>query len=376
VKTSDFDYELPPELIAQEPLAARDASRLLVLERQPPAAGREPQAAGSVPADVGPQPDPVPPHPSPVTRHSSPLTHHVFADLPGLIQPGDVVVVNDSRVIPARLIAQRAGGGAAEVLLVRREADGTWRALVRPGGRIRAGSVLRLEGDDRIEVVERLETGERLVRLVGAGGDEAVLARRGRVPLPPYIHRDPAPLDAERYQTVYATVAGSVAAPTAGLHFTPGILAAIAARGASLARVTLHVGPGTFRPVSVEDPAHHHLDAEAYVVPAAAAGAIAAARERGGSVWAVGTTVTRTLESCAARGRRVRAGAGWTSLFIRPGHTFKVVDHLVTNFHLPRSTLLMLVAAFAGREAILDAYREAVAQRYRFYSYGDAMAIL
>ncbi len=358
VKTSDFDYELPPQLIAQEPLAERDASRLLVMRRQPSAIGHQ--------------------HPIPrdASRDASPITHHVFADLPNFVQAGDVLVVNDSRVIPARLIAQRAGGGAAEVLLVTREADGTWRALVRPGGRIRAGSVLRLEGDDRIEVVERLDTGERRVRLVGAGGDEGVLARRGRVPLPPYIHRDPTPLDAVRYQTVYADAPGSVAAPTAGLHFTPALLAALEARGATLARLTLHVGPGTFRPVSADDPAHHRLDAEAYTLPEAAAAAIRAARERGGAVWAVGTTVTRTLESCAERDGTVRAGTGWTSLFIRPGHTFKVVDHLVTNFHLPRSTLLMLVAAFAGQATVLGAYREAVGRRYRFYSYGDAMAIL
>lgn len=355
VKTSDFDYQLPPALIAQEPAPERDASRLLVIRRQPIAERREPIAKSHRPA---------------------PTTHHVFSDLPAFVRPGDVVVVNDSRVIPARLIAQRSGGGAAEVLLVTREPDGTWRALVRPGGRIRAGSVLRLEGDDRIEVVERLDTGERRVRLVGAGGDEGVLGRRGRVPLPPYIHRDPTPLDAVRYQTVYADAPGSVAAPTAGLHFTPALLAAIEARGARVARVTLHVGPGTFRPVSVEDPAHHRLDAEAYTIPAAAAEAIRAARARGGAVWAVGTTVTRTLETCAEQGGTVQNGAGWTSLFIRPGHTFRVVDHLVTNFHLPRSTLLMLVAAFAGRETVLEAYREAVARRYRFYSYGDAMAIL
>ena len=286
------------------------------------------------------------------------------------------MVVNDSRVIPARLLCHRAGGGKAEVLLVTREADGAWRALVRPGQRIHTGSVLTLEGEDRIEVIAHLPTGERRVRLVGPGGEDAVLARRGRVPLPPYIQRDPTALDTERYQTVYAEVPGSVAAPTAGLHFTPDLLATIEARGATIARLTLHVGPGTFRPVHVEDPEAHHLDAEAYVVPAEAADAIAAARARGGKVWAVGTTVTRTLESCAGADGTVRAGTGWSSLFIRPGHSFRVVDHLVTNFHLPRSALLMLVAAFAGRDPVLDAYREAVAQRYRFYSYGDAMVIV
>jgi len=362
VKTSDFDYDLPQELIAQEPAARRDASRLMVLSRKPIADSRKPSAAR------------VPPDLSPLTSHS--LTHHVFSDLPSFVAAGDVVVVNDSRVIPARLLGSRAGGGKAEVLLVTREDGGTWRALVRPGSRIRAGNTLRLDGQDRIEVIEHLATGERRVRLAGPGGDDAVLARCGRVPLPPYIRREPTALDAERYQTVYADAPGSVAAPTAGLHFTSELLAELERGGASIARVTLHVGPGTFRPVSAEDPATHHLDPEAYVVPQETADASAAARAHGGKVWAVGTTVTRTLESCAVADGTVRAGAGWTSLFIRPGHTFRAVDHLVTNFHLPRSTLLMLVAAFAGTDLVLAAYREAIAQRYRFYSYGDAMAIL
>jgi S-adenosylmethionine:tRNA ribosyltransferase-isomerase len=355
VKTADFDYDLPRELIAQEPAARRDASRLLVIRRQPSAVCRQM---------------------APIAHHVSPIAHHLFPHLIALASPGDVVVVNDSRVIPARLLGKRAGGGAAEVLLVTREPDGTWRALVRPGSRIRAGSTLRLDGEDRIEVIEHLATGERRVRLVGPGGDAAVLARCGRVPLPPYIRREPTALDAERYQTVYADAPGSVAAPTAGLHFTPELLAELERGGVSIAQVTLHVGPGTFRPVTVEDPERHHLDPEAYVVPEAAAAAINAARTRGGRVWAVGTTVTRTLESCAVADGTVRAGAGWTSLFIRPGHTFRAVDRLVTNFHLPRSTLLMLVAAFAGRDLVLAAYREAIAQRYRFYSYGDAMVVL
>jgi len=369
VKTADFDYELPPELIAQAPAERRDASRLMVVRREPAAGGRQTSA-------VSRQPGPITHHPSPITHHSSLITHHVFSDLPSFLEAGDVVVVNDSRVIPARLLARRAGGGAAEVLLVACEGDGTWRALVRPGARIRAGSTLQLEGDDHIDVVEHLATGERRVRLVGPGGDEAILARRGRVPLPPYIRRDPTAQDVERYQTVYADAPGSVAAPTAGLHFTPELLAALAARDARVARVTLHVGPGTFRPVTANDPAAHRLDPEAYVVPDAAAAAINGARARGAAVWAVGTTVTRTLESCSGPDGTVAAGGGWTSLFIRPGHRFRAVDHLVTNFHLPRSTLLMLVAAFAGRETVLAAYREAVARRYRFYSYGDAMAIL
>ncbi len=301
--------------------------------------------------------------------------HLTFRDFPSLIEPNDVVVVNDSRVIPARLIAERSGGGVAEVLLVRREAGG-WRALVKPGARIRAGARLALGGRDAVHVLEHLPTGERLVRLEGEGGDDAILARRGRVPLPPYIRRADTEEDRERYQTVYAREPGSVAAPTAGLHFTDATLAALAARGAKLARVTLHVGPGTFRPVEQPDPARHRMDAEAYVLPDETAAAIAAARAAGGRVWAVGTTALRALETCATNERTVRAGEGWTSLFVLPGFTFRVVDRLLTNFHLPRSTLLMLVCAFAGTERTLDAYREAVARRYRLYSYGDAMAIL
>jgi S-adenosylmethionine:tRNA ribosyltransferase-isomerase len=309
-------------------------------------------------------------------RRQAAVEHRRFSDFPSLVQPGDVVVVNDSRVIPARLPARRPGGGAAEVLLVTREAEGTWRALVRPGARLRAGMRLGLGGDDAAEIVAHLESGERRVRLLGEGGDEGVIARRGRVPLPPYIDREPTEADRERYQTVYAREAGSVAAPTAGLHFTDETLRALAGRGAALARVTLHVGPGTFRPVSVSDPTHHPMDAEAWHVPEDAARSINAARAAGGKVWAVGTTATRTLETAAALDGTVAAGAGWTSLYIRPGYTFRAVDRLLTNFHLPRSTLLMLVCAFAGTERTLAAYREAVAKRYRFYSYGDAMVVL
>jgi len=309
------------------------------------------------------------------TAPGSRLPDFTFHDFPSLLNPGDVIVLNDSRVIPARLRATRRGGGAAEVLLITREADGVWRALVKPGARIRAGSVLTLGGGDTIEVVEHLETGERRLRLVGEGGSDAVLARHGTIPLPPYITRDATDLDRERYQTVYADAPGSVAAPTAGLHFTPEVLAAIEARGARIARVTLHVGPGTFRPVSGEDVEAHHMDAEAYLVPEQTASVVQTGRRAGGRIWAVGTTALRTLESVAADDGTIRAGAGWTSLFIKPGYRFKVVDALLTNFHLPRSTLLMLVCAFAGTEAIMAGYREAVEQRYRFYSYGDAMAI-
>jgi len=285
-------------------------------------------------------------------------------------------VLNDSRVIPARLLPRRAGGGAAEVLLVERNADGTWRAMVQPGSRIRAGAALALPGGDSIEIVEHLAGGERRVRLVGDGGDAAVLARHGQVPLPPYITRDATEADADRYQTVYARKPGSIAAPTAGLHFTRELMERCATRGARFAMVTLHVGPGTFRPVTAENPEHHHMDEEAWQVGEDASRAVNAARAAGGRVWAVGTTALRTLESAAGPDGTLEAGGGRTALFIRPGYRFRVVDRLLTNFHLPRSTLLMLVCAFAGTERALAAYREAVRQRYRFYSYGDAMAIL
>ena len=250
------------------------------------------------------------------------------------------------------------------------------RALVRPGARIRRGAALSLGGGDAIAIVEHLDTGERLVRLTGEGGEAGVMARHGHIPLPPYITRDDTPQDRERYQTVYANEPGSVAAPTAGLHFTPEVLDAIRARGASIVPLTLHVGPGTFRPVSDDNPEAHQMDAEAYMVPEETARAIGVAREKHGSVWAVGTTALRTLETAATADGLVTPGAGWTSLFVLPGFTFRVVDHLLTNFHLPRSTLLMLVSAFAGTDRAMAAYREAVEARYRFYSYGDAMAIL
>ena len=309
-------------------------------------------------------------------RRSGAVSHRRFADFPDLVSSGDVVILNDSRVIPARLLARRRGGGAAEVLLVTREPDGDWRAMVRPGARIRAGARLGLGGDDAVEVLATRPGGQRRVRLAGPGGDAAVIARRGQVPLPPYIRREPVAADRERYQTVYAAEPGSVAAPTAGLHFTAAVLERLARGGVGVERLTLHVGPGTFRPVAAAEVERHHLDPEAYVLPEAAAQAVAAAHGAGRAVWAVGTTVTRVLEACVDGAGAVRAGAGWTSLFIRPGHTFRACDRLLTNFHLPRSTLLMLVCAFAGRERVLAAYAEAIRQKYRFYSYGDAMVIV
>lgn len=346
MRTADFDYELAPELIAQHPAARRDESRLLVVDRRQDA------------------------------KTASGLRHLTFADFPSLLDPGDVLVINDSRVIPARLVAKRRGGGMAEVLLVARESDGTWRALVQPGARIKPGAALALGDDDSVEIVDRFPTGERRVRLAGPGGEGAVLARRGHVPLPPYIARPDTADDRERYQTVYARDDGSVAAPTAGLHFTAALLDEIAKRGVRVARLTLHVGPGTFRPVTVENPARHHLDPEPFALPEATAAVINSARAFGSRIWAVGTTTVRTLEAHAAEDGTVHPGAGYVSLFIRPGHTFRVVDRLLTNFHLPRSTLLMLVCAFAGRERVLATYREAMKERYRFYSYGDAMAVI
>jgi len=342
VLISDFDYHLPPELIAQEPLEERDASRLLVLDR----------ASGGI-------------------------SHHRFRELPSLLDPGDLLVVNRSRVFPARLLGRRAGGGDAEVLLVRRKPDGTWDALVRPGRRLRPGATVEV-ADDLTVRIEGVEPGSplRRVRLLARDVDlEATLSRRGHVPLPPYIRRPDQPADRERYQTVYARETGSVAAPTAGLHFTPALLEALTARGVERAEVVLHVGPGTFRPVEVEQVEEHRVDAEPCTIPREAAEALARARARGSRVVAVGTTVTRTLESAAQVGGGVGAGSTETALVIVPGHRFQVVDALVTNFHLPRSSLLLLVAAFAGRERILAAYAEAVRERYRFYSYGDAMLI-
>jgi S-adenosylmethionine:tRNA ribosyltransferase-isomerase len=349
--TSDYDYRLPPERIARYPAVHREESRLLVLRR----------ATGA---------------------HE----HRTFRDLPEYLSAGDVLVLNETRVIPARLAGRRAGGGAAEVLLVRpagpaagpdAPGDGlAWEALVRPGAKLRPGRRVEIGPELEVEVEAALPGGTRLVRLHTSLSLEEALARYGEVPLPPYLGRAPEPADAERYQTVYATAAGSVAAPTAGLHFTPALLDRIQAAGVDIARIVLHVGVGTFRPVEAEDPAEHRMHAEWYDVPRSAADAIAGGRERGGSVWAVGTTVARTLESAADDAGRPQAGSGWTELFIRPPYRFRAVDRLITNFHLPRSTLLMLVAAFGGYAPVMRAYREAVAREYRFFSYGDAMAIV
>jgi len=339
--TSAFDYSLPPDRIAQEPLADRAASRLLVLERD---SGR--------------------------------VSHRHFPQLLDLIAPEDVLVLNVSRVIPARLLGTREGGQPAELLLVRAAADGSWLALAHPGGKLKPGRRVRFGPDSVAEIDDVLGGGLRRVRFVGDLDARATLAKYGAVPLPPYIRRAPTPADVERYQTVYAKDEGSVAAPTAGLHFTAPLLDAIRRKGTAVAELDLHVGPGTFKPVEDDDVTRHHMHAEAYAVSDSAAEVINQRRSAGGRVWAVGTTTVRTLETVADDGGRVHAGAGETALFIHPPYHFKVVDRLVTNFHLPRSTLLMLVCAFGGYEHVMAAYSEAVREQYRFYSYGDAMAVI
>lgn len=346
---SDYEYDLPADRIARYPAERRDESRLLVVPR------------GTGTGD---------------------LRHLRFHDLIALTRPGDVLVVNDSRVIPARLLGRKPTGAPAEVLLLRPAADADpgdprlWEALVRPGGKLKPGRRVEIAADLTVEVVDSTEGGGRLVRLEGPGPALAAIERHGHVPLPPYLDRDAEPLDRERYQTVYARTPGSVAAPTAGLHFTPALLEALAARGVARAEVTLEVGVGTFRPVEGDDPSEHPMHAERWRVSAEAAETINRARAGGGRCWAVGTTVVRTLETAVDEAGTVRAGTGETRLFVRPPYRFRAVDALVTNFHLPRSTLLMLVAAFAGYDRVMEAYGEAVREGYRFYSYGDAMAVV
>ena len=345
-----YDFDLPSERIAQEPLARRDASRLLVLDR----------ATGA-------------------------LSHRAFADLPELLRPGDLLVTNRSRVFPARLLGRRPGGGEAEILLVRRLEPDLWDAMVRPGRRLRPGAVVDV-GPGLGVRIESAETGAsaaharptplRRVRLLLDGLDaETAIERHGHVPLPPYIRRADAPADRDRYQTVYAREKGSVAAPTAGLHFSPALLERLSERGVERAELVLHVGPGTFRPVEVQDLREHRVDPERYAIPESTAAAVDRARAEGRRVVAVGTTATRALESALGPGGSLQSGQGETSLVIVPGFHFRAVNALVTNFHMPRSSLLLLVSAFGGRERVLGAYAEAVRQRYRFYSYGDAMLL-
>ena len=339
--TAAFDYELPPQLIAQHPAAQRDESRLMVLDR----------AAGTI-------------------------EHRRFSDIVEYIPPGDALVLNETRVFPARLLGKRAGGGDAEILLLRPLSNpNEWEALVRPGARLRAGKQVVVSDDFTIDIIDVLPDGNRVVRL-NAHDANAAIEQHGHIPLPPYMERADTAEDRERYQTVYARERGSVAAPTAGLHFTAPLLDTLARNDVQIIKVLLHVGVGTFRPVEVEDPAQHVMHHERYEVSAQAAAQINAVRAAGRDVWAVGTTVTRTLESVSHDDGEVSAGVGSTNLFIRPGYRFKVVNHLLTNFHLPRSTLLMLVSALGGHELVMRAYREAVDKEYRFYSYGDAMLVV
>ncbi len=342
--TSDFDYELPPGRIARYPSERRSDSRLLV-----------------------------------VSRSTGRMRHRRFRDLPGLLDPGDLLVVNDTRVFPARLRGRKPTGAAAEVLLLRPadpEEDRVWEALVRPGRKLRPGRLVVVAPELSVRILDARPDGRRIVRIEGPLDVREALRRFGRPPLPPYIERNDEPLDRERYQTVYARHEGSVAAPTAGLHFTPELLAEVEERGAARTAITLHVGSATFRPVAADDPRDHVMDREHFDVPDAAAREYRRCRDRGGRAWAVGTTVVRTLESVADGRRRIRPGPGSTDLFIHPPHDFRAVDCLVTNFHLPRSTLLMLVAAFAGLDTVRRAYAAAIGAGYRFYSYGDAMAVI
>ena len=339
--TADYDFDLPPSLIAKQPLERRDASRLMVVDR----------ASGEI-------------------------SHRTFTDIPELIEPRDVLVVNRTRVLRARLLGTRASGAPAEFLLLKPLGDGRYEAMVSPGGKLKPGRRVTIAPGFMVEILEVTERRTRIVRLEADRPLDEAIERYGHVPLPPYIDRPDIASDAERYQTVFACESGSVAAPTAGLHFTNALLSKIAARGAARAEVVLHVGAGTFKPVEVEDPAQHVMHEEWYSVPSDAAETIDARRHAGGKVWAVGTTSVRTLESAASSDGVVRVGSGETRIFIRPPYRFRVVDRLVTNFHLPRSTLIMLVAAFAGYDLTMRAYRAAVDEQYRFFSYGDAMAIL
>lgn len=311
-----------------------------------------------------------------VRRDNGAIEHRRFAQLVDLVPPGDVLVLNTTRVLKARLLGTRASGAPAEILLLRPVTGHTWEAMVSPGGKLRPGRRVDIAPDFAAEILELTERRTRLVRLETPLSPHEAIARYGHVPLPPYIARPDSPADETRYQTVYAREEGSVAAPTAGLHFSPELLAELARRGVERADVVLHVGAGTFKPVESDDPAEHVMHEESYVVPETTARAVNAARRRGAHVWAVGTTTVRTLESAADATGCVEAREGSTRLFVRPTYRFRVVDRLITNFHLPRSTLLMLVAAFAGYELTMRAYREAIAARYRFFSYGDAMVIL
>ena len=339
MKKSDFSFELPEELIAQTPLERRDHSRLLVLDRT-----------------------------------TGELEHRHFYDLPGLLHEGDCLVMNDSRVLPARLLGCRSTGGSVELVLLRDLGEGKWECLSRPGRKTKPGTELSFgDGELTAEVLSVADGGNRIVQFHYEGLFLEVLERLGKMPLPPYIKEELQ--DAERYQTVYSREIGSAAAPTAGLHFTKELLEQIAVEGVKLCYVTLHVGLGTFRPVKEEEIEAHEMHAEFCMIPEETARIVNETKQNGGRVIAVGTTSCRTLESFAAPDGTLKTSSGWTDIFIYPGYRFKCIDALVTNFHLPESTLIMLVSALAGRERVLNAYQTAVRERYRFFSFGDAMFI-
>lgn len=340
MKTSDFYFDLPQELIAQDPLEDRSSSRLLVLDRK-----------------------------------TGEIRHEIFKDIVSYLNPGDCLVVNDTKVIPARLFGNKVGTDAKiEVLLLKRKENNIWETLVKPGKKAKPGTKISFgEGLLMGEVMDVVEEGNRLIQFSYEGVFEEILDQLGQMPLPPYITHQLK--DKNRYQTVYAKHDGSAAAPTAGLHFTPELLEEIQKKGIQIAHVTLHVGLGTFRPVKVEDVTAHHMHSEFYIVEEDQANIINETKKNGGKVISVGTTSCRTLESATDENGILKAGSGWTEIFIYPGYQFKMIDHLITNFHLPESTLLMLVSALAGKENIMNAYETAVKERYRFFSFGDAMFI-
>ena len=341
MKTSDFYFDLPQELIAQDPLEDRSSSRLLVLDRE-----------------------------------TGKTEHRIFKDVIDYLNPGDCLVVNNTKVIPARLFGSKEGTEARiEILLLKRKENDVWETLVKPGKKAKPGTRISF-GDGLLtgEVIDVVEEGNRLIKFTYDGIFEEILDQLGQMPLPPYITHQLK--DKNRYQTVYAKHDGSAAAPTAGLHFTPELLEAIKAKGVNIAHVTLHVGLGTFRPVKVEDVTNHHMHSEFYIVEEDQAKLINETKQRGGKIVSVGTTSCRTLESATDEQGVLHAGSGWTDIFIYPGYKFKMIDRLITNFHLPESTLLMLVSALAGKDKIMAAYEEAVKERYRFFSFGDAMMIL
>ena len=340
-RVNDYDFELPEHLIAQEPVVRRDESRMLVIHRD-----------GGV------------------------IEHRQFRDIVEFIPAGDALAVNTTKVIRARLLGTRPSGAPAEVLLLKALGDDVWEAMVQPGAKLQRGKMVSITDDFRIEMLDATERGTKFVRLHTSLPAHEAIERHGHMPLPPYMTRADTATDAQRYQTVYALQAGSVAAPTAGLHFTDDVLTALATKGVHRADVLLHVGAGTFRPVSVDDPREHVMHEEWYQVTPQAAALLTGVKARNCAVWAVGTTSMRTLESAARADGTIPGGEGTTDIFIYPPYRFRLVDHLLTNFHLPKSTLVMLVAAFAGYELTMRAYREAIAQQYRFYSYGDAMLVI